>query len=103
METVCRPGDLAIVINAQNSANIGLIVRVLHRDFGCNPAMKHRGPIWTCECAQPMIWTSSRRIFLRKRGPVPDSCMRPIRGDRARLLPAVAGDVALALAEEFSV
>lgn len=86
METVCRPGDLAIVISAQNTSNIGLIVRVLHRNSGRgNLAMKKVGPLWTCECARPMMLTMHDKVFLRKRGPVPDSYMRPIRGERPPL------------------
>jgi hypothetical protein len=83
METVCRPGDLAIIVYAQNTSNLGLIVRVLRRDSGRGKlALKDAGPLWTCECAQPMMWTLDDKVFLRKRGAVPDSYLRPIRANR---------------------
>ncbi|NPC56678.1 hypothetical protein [Caenimonas soli] len=95
METVCRPGDLAVIIYAQNTSNLGLIVRVRRRDSGRGKlALKDAGPLWTCECAQPMMWTMDDKVFLRKRGPVPDSYMRPIRGDRPPL-PTIVARVAL--------
>lgn len=81
MTTVCRAGDLAIIVIAQNTPNLGLIVRVLHRHSGRGKlAMKDVGPLWTCECAQPMMWTLKDQVFLRKRGAVPDCYLRPIRG-----------------------
>ena len=46
MELRCRPGDLAIIVFAQNEPNIGLIVRVLKRDSGRSKlAMKDKGPL----------------------------------------------------------
>jgi len=94
METICRPGDLAIIVVAQNAPNLGLIVRVLQRHSGRGKlAMKNVGLLWTCECARPMIWTVKDRVFLRKRGPVPDSFMRPIRGEPPLLPSSTTGAV----------
>jgi len=84
VETRCRPGDLAIIVFAQYPSNLGLIVRVVRRHSGRGKlAIQGAGPLWTVESAQPMKYTLGEKTFLRKQGPVPDSYMRPVRGDRA--------------------
>ena len=81
MNTRCKPGDMAIVIDAQNADNIGLIVRVrgLH-----NPELANfrvdLGPVWTCDCAQPMVWTRDGKTTMARSGPIPDRLLQPIRG-----------------------
>jgi hypothetical protein len=83
METICRPGDLAIIVFADNSPNLGLIVRVLRRASGRGKlAKKGAGPLWTCRCARRMMWTVGDKVFLRRCGPVPDSYLQPIRGEQ---------------------
>ncbi len=81
MNTRCKPGDMAIVIDAQNPDNIGLIVTVmgLHDPEAAN--FRHDlGPVWTCECAHPMIWTRDGRPHMAHSGPIPDRLLQPIRG-----------------------
>lgn len=81
MNTRCKPGDMAIVIDAQNPDNIGLIVRVLglHDREAAN--FRHDlGPVWTCDCAHPMVWTRDGRTHLARTGPIPDRLLQPIRG-----------------------
>ncbi len=81
MNTRCKPGDMAIVIDAQNADNIGLIVRVrgLHDPEAANFRVD-LGPIWTCDCAHPMVWTREGRPLLAHSGPIPDRLLQPIRG-----------------------
>jgi hypothetical protein len=95
MKTICRPGDLAIIVFAQNAPNLGLIVRVLRPHSGRGKrAVKDVGPLWTCECARPLMWTYGDQVLLRRSGPVPDSYLQPIRGERPPL-PGVPEEVGL--------
>lgn len=81
MNTRCKPGDMAIVIDAQNPDNIGLIVRVLAPHDSEMANFKHDlGPVWTCECAQAMVWTREGRPHVARSGPIPDRLLQPIRG-----------------------
>ena len=81
MNTRCKPGDMAIVIDAQNPDNIGLIVRVLGLHDPETANFKHDlGPVWTCECAQSMVWTREGRPHVARSGPIPDRLLQPIRG-----------------------
>ena len=79
MNTRCKPGDLAVVVQAQNSSNLGLIVRV------CSPYEQEanfsiKGMLWLCECSHPMTWVRSGRTITAFSGPIPDSLLQPIRG-----------------------
>lgn len=81
MESRCRAGDLAVVIRAHYSCNLGRIVRVLAPHDGMGDRVFHNaGVVWLVECAQPMTWSIGKKRFRRKRGPAPDSCLKPIRG-----------------------
>ncbi|MES2631847.1 MAG: hypothetical protein V4669_02685 [Pseudomonadota bacterium] len=85
MKINCRPGDLAVVVTAENVANIGRIVRIIGPHSGRGKlAMMGRGQVWLAACPQAMTWTIGSRIFLRTKGPIPDECLRPIRGNPAR-------------------
>lgn len=81
MNTRCKPGDMAIVIDAQNADNIGLIVRVrsLHNPEQANFRVD-LGPVWTCDCAHPMVWTRDGKPTVARSGPIPDRLLQPIRG-----------------------
>ena len=81
MNTRCKPGDMAIVIDAQNPDNIGLIVKVMGRhDPEAANFRLDLGPVWTCECAHPMVWTRDGRPHIARTGPIPDRLLQPIRG-----------------------
>lgn len=81
MDLNCRPGDLAIVVLAENLPNIGLIVRVLKRHDGRGSlAVKDKGPLWTVQCHHVLTYQVGESLVRRKRGPVPDSYLRAIRG-----------------------
>lgn len=79
MNTRCKPGDLAVVVQAQNSSNLGLIVRV------CGPYAQDanfavKGVLWLCECSHPMTWVRSGKTITAFSGPIPDMLLQPIRG-----------------------
>ena len=76
----CKIGDLAIVVNAQYRCNIGNIVRILAPHDGTgNINFFDQGQVWVAECARPMKWEGCGRIYRRRRGPVPDNRLQPIR------------------------
>lgn len=79
MNTRCKPGDLAVVVQAQNPANLGLIVKVL-APYGQATEFAAGGMVWDCECAQPMTWVRGGRATKARSGPVPDALLQPIRG-----------------------
>ena len=78
----CRPGDLAIVIAATNTTNLGLVVRVLRpHDNSTDIRWRMNMPCWLVECRTPLIWGSPDTEWVRETvGPVPDAQLQPIRG-----------------------
>ena len=81
-ELRCRPGDLAIVISAKYASNLGRIVRVIRRDNG-NGALRYKEsiPTWLVESPTLLTWYAYKKRYRRKRGPVPDAQLQPIRGE----------------------
>lgn len=78
----CHPGDLAIVVYAYNTVNIGTIVKVLavHPDqleIQCHP----EDVLWTCQAAHPMTYSNDSKKKKFTTGPVPDTYLKPIRGE----------------------
>ncbi|MDQ9168996.1 hypothetical protein Q8A64_01095 [Oxalobacteraceae bacterium R-40] len=85
MEPRCRAGDLAIVIVAHNRSNVGRIVKVLAQHDGKGDLFFHdHALVWVVEAPQPMTWSIGKRRIRRKRGPIPDSYLKPIRGNPIR-------------------
>jgi hypothetical protein len=83
MESNCVAGDLAIVINAHHRCNIGRIVKVLAQHDGKGDLVfRDVGVVWLVESPQPMTWTIGKRRIRRKSGPVPDTYLKPIRGNQ---------------------
>jgi hypothetical protein len=81
-ELRCRPGDLAIVIQAQFPTNMGRIVRIIGVDDRKGDLLfPVQTPTWEVRCELPMTWRSNNKRFRRKQGPVPDACLQPIRGN----------------------
>jgi hypothetical protein len=81
-ELRCRPGDLAIVIQAQFPTNMGRIVRIIGVDDRKGDLLfPLQTPTWEVRCELPMTWRSNNKRFRRKQGPVPDACLQPIRGN----------------------
>lgn len=82
----CKPGDLAIVVKAFHAANLGRIVHVLRLHDGQGELSMHglADTVWEVECATGRLtWSRARpaRRWRRKRGPIPDGALQPIRGD----------------------
>jgi hypothetical protein len=82
MNPRCKPGDLAVVVDACYRTNLGRIVRVVAPHDGKGDLVFSRaGIVWLVQSPQPMTWTVGRKRYRRKRGPVPDACLKPIRGN----------------------
>lgn len=78
----CKPGDLAIVIKAYNACNVGTIVKVL-RPNGDQTALytPNADVIWLAEAAHLLTYDYGGVLKTERIGPVPDSYLRPIRGN----------------------
>jgi hypothetical protein len=77
----CRVGDLAVVVRADLECNIGNIVRVIAPVDGSHAAFKGQGQVWMVECQRDMTWLVKDKTVHRRRGPVPDNRLQPIRGE----------------------
>lgn len=81
MNSRCKAGDLAVVVDAYYRSNLGRIVRVIAPHDGKGDLVfSSAGIVWLVQSPQAMTWTVGRKRFRRKRGPVPDTCLKPIRG-----------------------
>ena len=77
----CRPGDLAITVEAFNPINIGSIVRVLHKHHNQSAlSVEPYAFLWYVEAPHYLTYSKGKKVFRHKRGPAPDSYLRPIRG-----------------------
>lgn len=77
----CKPGDLAVVVEAYNPSNIGSIVRVLRTHPNQSViAIEPGDHIWTMKATHPQAYEVEGELVYRSSGPVPDSYLRPIRG-----------------------
>ena len=80
----CKPGDLAVVIQAQHEANLGRIVTVLEVHDRTGPLVYNiPDTVWLTESTQPMMWTINAVVYMLKRGPIPDALVQPIRSQPA--------------------
>lgn len=77
----CRPGDLAVLVKASCSENVGLIVDVIELAY----RSADDGPVWFCRAAGgrdvscvPLLGGRGPVVKLRKFG-VLDAWLRPIR------------------------
>jgi len=78
----CRPGDLAIVINAVCKSNIGRIVQVLGPYSGEGEwAVNEPGVVWLVKSPDRMTWVMGDRRYRRTHGPARDDQLQPIRGE----------------------
>lgn len=94
----CRVGDLCIVIQAVHPSNLGHIVRVLapYDPQGCDLDMAEAD--WFVESSQPLTWSrGDRHFWLRRRGPVPDEYLQPLRA----VTPRGRGSTVTALIRRF--
>jgi len=77
----CSAGDLAIAIKAHNPSNIGSIVKVLRKHPNQYIIQDEIGQfIWMVEGSHLLTYTKGSRIFRMRRGAVPDSYLKPIKG-----------------------
>jgi len=77
----CKPGDLAIIINAYNSVNIGAIVKVIAAHKNQNALDKEADDhLWTVKAPHPMTYAIDGKLIRKHKGPAPDSSLWPIRG-----------------------
>lgn len=89
----CRPGELAIVINSFDPANIGSIVKVHGRDAkACGRAF-----IWKVQAAYPLLFTSGEKHRRRRKGSLADADLQPIRGN------PLGRDITLDVVEHFAI
>ena len=78
----CRPGDLAITVEAHNAINIGSIVKVLHKHQNQSALVVEPDDfLWYVEAAHYLTYSRGLKFTRRKRGAAPDSYLRPIRGE----------------------
>lgn len=79
----CRPGDLAVTVAAVNAENVGVIVEVLRlADPTTHPLAGEPGALWWVRAVgRPMAYFFPNGAVMHlAEGPVPDRCLRPIRG-----------------------
>ena len=77
----CKPGDLAIIIDAYNAVNIGAIVKVIAAHKNQNALDKEADDyLWTVTAPHPMTYAIDNKLVRKRKGPAPDSTLRPIRG-----------------------
>lgn len=80
MANRCKPGDLAVVVSAQHQCNLGRIVKIIEQHNRTGPLVYDQSlSVWLVECPAPLKWTYNRQVYKRKRGPVPDASLQPIR------------------------
>ena len=77
----CKPGDLAIIIDAYNSVNIGAIVKIIAAHKNQNALDKDADDhLWTVTAPYPMTYAIDGKLIRKHKGPAPDSSLWPIRG-----------------------
>ena len=79
----CKPGDLAVIVDAYNPENIGTILKVIKPHWNQRALSKEPEDfLWTAEAPRQMTYARNNgKLIFRKKGPAPDSLMRPIRGN----------------------
>ena len=77
----CKPGDLAIIIDAYNATNIGSIVKIIAAHKNQNALDKDADDhLWTVTAPHPMTYAIDCKLSRKLKGPAPDSSLWPIRG-----------------------
>lgn len=80
-ELRCKPGDLAVIVNAHCSCNLGRIVKVIRRDSARGDLFyPPTTPVWWVQSPQALTWRVDMRRVRRKQGPVPDAQLQTIKG-----------------------
>lgn len=77
----CKPGDLAIVVDAKYKRNLGIIVKVIEMDDRTGPVRYALDtPVWLPESQKAMTWVVNGTRYRSNQGPIPDAQLQPIRG-----------------------
>ena len=77
----CNIGDLAVIVDAFNTENIGTFVKILRIHPNQRRIFKPEGDLlWMVESCRPMVYDLNGKITKRMKGAAPDSVLRPIRG-----------------------
>jgi hypothetical protein len=77
----CKPGDLAVVIDAKYKRNLGIIVKVIEMDDRTGPVRYAlETPVWLAESQKAITWVVNGTRYSSNRGPIPDAQLQPIRG-----------------------
>lgn len=77
----CKPGDLAIIIDAYNAVNIGTIVKIIATHKNQNALDKDADDhLWTVTAPHPITYAIDGKLVRKRKGPAPDSSLWPIRG-----------------------
>ncbi len=89
----CRPGELAIVINSFDGANIGSIVKVLGRDAkACGKQF-----FWRIHAPHTLNYAKGDKQYRRRKGSLADADLQPIRGYPLGM------DIAIGVVEQMAI
>lgn len=89
----CRPGELALVINSFDTANIGSIVRVIGRDDkACSKQV-----FWKIHAPHLLAYVKGDKQYRRKKGSLADEDLHPIRSYPLGI------DIAVWVTEDFDI
>ena len=89
----CRPGELAIVVNSFDPANIGSIVKVLGRDAkACEKKF-----FWRIHAAHTLNYAKGDKQYRRRKGSLADADLQPIRGYPLGM------DIAIGVVEQMEI
>ena len=99
----CRPGDLAVIVQARFTCNLGKIVRVVapHDRTGDIVFAESWGVVWWINSHSTLKWICDEKIYRRKAGPCPDSKLQPIRGERQGGDDSALSDVKQAILDAY--
>lgn len=77
----CKPGDLAVIVASHIESNLGVFVDVIGAPGGGIVLTGDEGRAWHCRARGAITYESvfGDRIVTQE-GPIPDACLRPIRG-----------------------
>jgi hypothetical protein len=89
----CRPGELAIVVNSFDPANIGSIVKVLGRDAkACGKQF-----FWRIHAPHILNYAKGDKQYRRRKGSLADADLQPIRGYPLGM------DIAIGVVEQMDI
>ena len=81
----CNPGDMALIVSSRFEQNVGVIVDVVGAQQGKIVMPQEAGHVWHCRARGLVAYeTVFGERIVTSEGPIPDYCLRPIRGTRTR-------------------